>query len=232
MAGAQPRIWPSVLAADLADLRAAAQAVDGAADGLHIDVMDGRFVPNLTIGPPVLAALRRHTALALEAHLMVADADSLLDALAAGGASQVAVHVEACVHLQRTLARVRALGMRAVAALNPATPVDALAWVADDLDGVLVMTVNPGFGGQRTIPAAVRKVAAVRAWAEASGRPDLPIGVDGGMDAVTAPLCVAAGATDIVAGSSVYGTPDPRRAIAALRAAATARGQGGRGGTP
>lgn len=212
-------IWPSLLAADLSDLARAAVRVGAAADGLHLDMMDGRFVPNLTMGPPVLAALRRHTELPLEAHLMVEDALALLPALRDGGATRVVVHVEATVHLQRALARIRELGMAAGAALNPATPPEVLAWVADDLDSVLVMTVNPGFGGQTAIPAAVQKIARVRAWARDIGRPDLPIGVDGGMDASTAPAAVRLGASEIVAGTAVFGGPDPRAAVRALRSA-------------
>jgi ribulose-phosphate 3-epimerase len=210
-------IWPSVLAADLADLAGAARRVEAAADGLHIDMMDGRFVPNLTMGPPVLAALHRHTQLRLEAHLMVAEPEALLEDLRVAGAWRVVVHAEATVHLQRVLARTRALGMAAGVALNPATPLSALEWVADDLDSVLVMTVNPGFGGQAAIGAAIAKVGAVRAWARRIGRPDLPIGVDGGMDAETAPRAVRQGATDVVAGTAVFGADDAAAAVHALR---------------
>ncbi len=210
-------IWPSLLAADLADLSGAAHAVEGAADGLHVDMMDGRFVPNLTMGPPVLAALRRHTELPLEAHLMVADPESLLPALRDAGAHRVVVHAEATVHLQRVLARTRALGMAAGVALNPATALSALEFVAADLDLVLVMTVNPGFGGQRAIPAAVEKVARVREWAERAARADLEISVDGGMDAETAAEVVRRGATAVAAGTSVFGAPDPAAAVAELR---------------
>jgi ribulose-phosphate 3-epimerase len=215
------RVWPSILAADLADLAGAARAVEAAADGLHVDMMDGRFVPNLTVGPPVLAHLRRHTRLALEAHLMVEEPEALLEPLKRAGAQRVVVHAEACRHLQRVLARVRALGMQAGVALNPATPVEWLTWVADDLDAVLVMTVNPGFGGQRPIPAAFAKVARVRAWARAAGRPDLRVAVDGGIDAEWAARAVHAGATDLVAGTAVFGEPSPAQAVARLREAAT-----------
>lgn len=216
------RIWPSLLAADLADLASAARAVADCVDGLHVDMMDGRFVPNLTMGPPVLAALRRHTTLPLEAHLMVETADSLLDDLQAAGASRVVVHAEAGRHLQRTLARIRALGMEAGLALNPATPLGVLDWLVADLDMVLVMTVNPGFGGQSAIPAALGKVAAVRTWADGAERSDLAIGVDGGMDERTAPVAAALGATDIVAGTSVFGARDPGASVASLRRACTA----------
>lgn len=224
------RIWPSVLAADLADLAGAARSVASAVHGLHVDMMDGRFVPNLTMGPPVLAALRRHTDLPLEAHLMVEAPDDLLDDLAAAGATRVVVHAEATRHLQRTLSRIRALGMEAGLALNPATALGVLDWLVADLDMVLVMTVNPGFGGQSAIPAALGKVAAVRTWAAGVERPDLPVGVDGGMDLRTAPVAAALGATDIVAGTSVFGAPDPAAAAAALLAACADNGSRPGGG--
>lgn len=221
-AAAAVAIWPSILAADLAELAAAARSVETVAAGLHVDMMDGRFVPNLTMGPPVLRALRRHTSLPLEAHLMVERPETLLDDLQKAGATRVLVHAEATVHLQRVLARIRELGMEAGVALNPATAPAALEWVADDLDSVLVMTVNPGFGGQRAIPAALAKVAQVRAWATAVGRPALCVGVDGGMDAQTLPDAVRAGASQVVAGTSVFGEADPARAAQRLTALAAA----------
>lgn len=220
-------IWPSLLAADLAELAEAARRVPHA-DGLHVDMMDGHFVPNLTMGPPVLASLARHTTLPLEAHLMVTRAEEWLEDLARAGARRVTVHVEASMHLQRTLARIRELGMEAWAALNPATPPETLRWVLDDLDGVLVMTVNPGFGGQRLIAAALDKIAAVAALREAHGAHGLRISVDGGMDVQTAPEAVRRGAQDIVAGSAVYGQSDPDAAVQALRAACTAVAAGAR----
>ncbi len=216
-AGRGLEIWPSILAADLADLAGAVRRLEDLADGLHVDMMDGRFVPNLTMGPPVLAALARHSGLRLEAHLMVAEPEALLEDLKAAGAYRVVVHAEATVHLQRVLARTRGLGMAAGVALNPATPPEVLEWVADDLDSVLVMTVNPGFGGQRALAAAIAKVGRVRAWAEARGRRDLRIGVDGGMDGETAPPAVRLGATDVVAGTAVFGAADSAAAIRALR---------------
>jgi len=215
------QIWPSILAADLADLAQAVRRVPHA-DGLHVDMMDGHFVPNLTMGPPVLAALARHTSLPLEAHLMVTRAEDWLDDLAQAGARRVTVHVEASIHLERTLTRIRELGMEAWAALNPATPPQTLEWVLGDLDGVLVMTVNPGFGGQRLISAALDKIQAVAALREAHGAQGLRISVDGGMDMRTAPEAVRRGAQDIVAGSAVYGQDDPDAAVRALRAACEA----------
>lgn len=211
-------IWPSLLAADLADLSGAARKVPHAA-GLHVDMMDGRFVPNLTMGPPVLKALRQHTDLPLEAHLMVEHADDWLEDLRGAGAGRVLVHVEASVHLQRTLSRIRELGMQAGVALNPATSIDALRYVAPDLDLVLVMTVNPGFGGQRMVPQTLEKVSDVRRLLDAIGRRDVRIAVDGGMDRRTAPEAVRRGARDIVAGSAVFGTPDPDSAARELRQA-------------
>jgi ribulose-phosphate 3-epimerase len=212
------RIWPSLLAADLADLAGAARAVEAAADGLHVDMMDGRFVPNLTMGPPVLAAVGRHTHLPLEAHLMVETPAARLEELRQAGAMRVVVHAEASRHLQRVLARIRELGMQAGVALNPATPLAALEWLSADVDSVLVMAVNPGFGGQRALEATYAKIAAVRAWSAQAGRADLAIAVDGGMDADTAPRAVAAGATDIVAGTAVFAAAQPARAAADLRA--------------
>jgi ribulose-phosphate 3-epimerase len=220
------RIWPSLLAADLADLGGAARAVEGA-DGLHVDVMDGRFVPNLTMGPPVVAALARHTSLPLEAHLMVEEPDTLLPALAQAGVWRVVVHAEAQRHLHRTLARVRALGMRAGLALNPHTGPEVLRWVAEELDSVLVMTVDPGFGGQSLVPRALHKVAAVRDLLREVGRDDLPIGVDGAMDETTAPMAVRLGATDIVAGTAIFSHPRPREAVARLRHACQGAGLAG-----
>lgn len=215
------RIWPSLLAADLADLAGAARSVSGAA-GLHVDMMDGCFVPNLTLGPPVLAALRRHTDLPLEAHLMVEHPEDWLEDLAEAGASRIMVHTESGVHLQRTLARARELGMQTAAALNPATPIDVLRYVWPDLDAVLVMTVNPGFGGQRMLPQTLEKVADVRRWLTDLGRPDIRIAVDGGMDLKTAPEAVRQGALDVVAGTAIFGSPDPEGAVRTLQVACQA----------
>ncbi len=213
--GREVRIWPSLLAADLANLAGAARSVPHAF-GLHVDMMDGRFVPNLTMGPPVLASLRRHTNLPLEAHLMVEHAEDWLEDLSQAGTARVMVHAEASVHLERTLAHVRELGMEAMVALNPATPIETLRWVAPILDGVLVMTVNPGFGGQRMIPQTLEKVAQVRELLDLLGRDDVRISVDGGMDPDSALRAVRQGARDIVAGSSIFGMPDPDAAVQGL----------------
>jgi ribulose-phosphate 3-epimerase len=220
-ADARPRqIAASLLAADLAALDRAAAAVEGSADRLHFDVMDGRFVPNLTMGAPVLEALRRHTALPVDCHLMVEAPDDRLEAFARAGAAEITVHVEASPHLHRTLERIRDLGVRAGAAVCPATPLDFLPFVLDVLDSLLVMTVEPGFGGQRLIEAAVPKIAQARRLSARAGRPDLVVAVDGGVDTRTASRLAALGADRLVAGTAIYGAADPAAAVAALRRAA------------
>jgi ribulose-phosphate 3-epimerase len=220
--GGRIEVWPSLLAADFADLAAAVRAAEqGGATALHCDVMDGHFVPNLTFGPVVVAALRRRTRLPLDVHLMVADPERWLQPFAAAGADAITVHAEATVHLQRVLAEIRRLGCRAGVALNPATPPAVLDWVWPDLDQVLLMTVNPGFGGQAFLPQVLPKLAAVAAAARQRGFAGR-IAVDGGIDATTVPRVVAVGADTLVAGSAVYGQPDPAAAIRALRAAAGA----------
>jgi ribulose-phosphate 3-epimerase len=216
------RIAPSILSADFARLADSVAPVERAgADLLHVDVMDGHFVPNITIGPPVVAALKRVTALPLDVHLMIADPDQYLEAFVRAGAAIVTVHAEASPHLHRTLTRIRQLGAKAGVAINPSTPVEAVREVMSELDLLLIMSVNPGFGGQSFIPRSVEKVRAARALAEASGRaPDIE--VDGGVDASNAAALVAAGATILVAGAAIFGAPDPADATRRLRAAAAA----------
>jgi ribulose-phosphate 3-epimerase len=216
------QIAPSLLSADFAALgEAIALAERGGADLIHVDVMDGHFVPNITVGPPVVKALKRVARLPLDVHLMIEDPDRYVEAFVDAGAASVTVHVEAAVHLHRTVHLIKSLGAKAGVALNPATPVTALEQIAGDVDYVLVMTVNPGFGGQTFIPRSESKVRAVRALLRREGN-NAPIEVDGGIDVRTAPGIVAAGADILVAGNAVFGAPDPERAIRDLRAAAAA----------
>lgn len=214
------KLAPSILSADFAALGEAVRLVERAgADLVHVDVMDGHFVPNLTVGPAVVRALRRVSTLPLDVHLMISDPDRYLEAFVEAGASLVSVHVEVLPHLHRTLHAIRDLGAKAGVALNPSTPVSAIEEVIADLDFVLVMSVNPGFGGQRFIPRSVEKIRAVRRLLESAGQA-MPIEVDGGIDASTAPAVVAAGATILVAGQAIFGSEDPGAALTAIRAAA------------
>jgi ribulose-phosphate 3-epimerase len=214
------QIAPSLLSADFARLgEAIAQAERAGADMIHFDVMDGHFVPNITMGPPVLKSLSRITRLPIDVHLMIENPDRYVEAFVEAGAGSVTVHVEAVVHLHRLVHFIKSLGVRAGVALNPATPITALEQIAGDVDYVLVMTVNPGFGGQTFIPRSESKVRAVRDLLRLQGS-SAPIEVDGGIDVRTAPRVVAAGAEILVAGNAVFGSPDPERAIRDLRAAA------------
>ena len=213
-------IAPSLLAADFGRLRDEAVAVErGGADWLHLDIMDGHFVPNLSFGPAVLAALRGAVRLPFDVHLMIAPADPYIAAFAEAGADHIHVHAEAGPHLHRSLQLIRSLGKVAGVAINPATSATAVAEVLDLIDVILVMTVNPGFGGQAFIETTLPKIRTLRAMATASGRP-IHIVADGGVSVHTAPRMVAAGCDVLVAGTAVYGAPDYRAAIAALRPAA------------
>ena len=217
------RIAPSVLSADLGRLREqVAEARAGGADWMHVDVMDGHFVPNLTLGPAVTAAVKRATSLPLDVHLMIEDPDRYLDAFVEAGAAMISVHVEVLPHLHRTLTRLRELGVKAGAAINPSTPVAAIGEVVDRLDHVLVMSVNPGFSGQTFIPHTLDKIREVRALLDAGGS-HAAIEVDGGIEIDNAATVVAAGASILVAGSSIFGTSDPAEATRALRHAAEGR---------
>ncbi len=213
-------VAPSILSADFSRLgEEVKRAEDGGADWIHVDVMDGHFVPNLTIGAPVVKCLKGVTSLPLDVHLMITDPDRYLSDFADAGADYITVHQEACNHLQRTLSHIRSLGKKAGVALNPATAEDSLKYVLQDLDLVLIMSVNPGFGGQKFIAEVLPKIANLRKMFDQAGRPDVVISVDGGINADTAKQVVAHGANAVVAGNFVYGAPDLTKAIKDLKAA-------------
>jgi len=216
------RIAPSILSADLGRLAEEVRAAEAAgADWIHVDVMDGRFVPNLTFGPGIVKAVRAATRLPIDVHLMIVEPERHLAAFADAGADGMSVQVEACTHLQRTLHAIRELGKRAGAVLNPHTPEENLRYVLGDLDLILLMTVNPGFGGQAFLPSVVPKIKKVRAMID-EGKHAIELEVDGGIAPETARTVVEAGARVLVAGNSVFGQPDRAAAIRALRAAASA----------
>ncbi len=215
-------IAPSILSADFAALGDAIAAVErGGADLIHVDVMDGHFVPNITIGPPVVASLKRVARVPLDVHLMITDPDRYLEAFAKAGASYLSVHVEVLPHLHRTVHAIKALGVKAGVVLNPATPAATLHDIAADVDFVLVMSVNPGFGGQTFIPRSESKVREVRALLDAAGN-TAPVEIDGGIDLRTIGPAVTAGARMLVAGSAIFHAADPERATRELKAAADA----------
>ena len=204
MPHAVPIISPSILAADFARLGEEARAVEAAgADRLHVDVMDGHFVPNITIGPDVVKALRPHVSIPMDVHLMIAPVDPYLEAFRKAGADLITIHPEAGPHLNRSLKHIRQIGAKAGVAFDPSTPPEVIEWMLDDIDLVLVMTINPGFGGQSFMPSQLAKIARLREMIDASGH-DITIQVDGGVTPQTAPLCLDAGANALVAGTAVF----------------------------
>jgi ribulose-phosphate 3-epimerase len=210
-------IAPSLLAADFGRLREEVSAIEAAgADWLHLDIMDGHFVPNISFGPTVLAALRKHTKLPFDVHLMIAPVDPYLDAFINAGADHISLHPEAGPHLHRSLQHIRAAGKKAGVVLNPATPPDAIVWALDLIDIVLVMSVNPGFGGQSFLPTQLPKIAQLRRMIDAADH-TIALAVDGGVTPKTAPHILEAGADTLIAGTSVFHASDYARAIAELR---------------
>ncbi len=210
-------IAPSLLAADFACLRDEAASIAAAgADWLHFDIMDGHFVPAISFGPQILAALRPHSALPFDVHLMITPADPFIAAFAEAGADHISIHPEAGPHPHRTLQLIRSLGKKPGVVLNPATPIESVAWLLDLADIVLVMSVNPGFGGQAFLPSQLPKIAALRRLIDGQARP-IALAVDGGINARTAAEVIAAGADTLIAGTAVFGAPDRAAAIAALR---------------
>ncbi|KAF2426990.1 ribulose-phosphate 3-epimerase [Bacillus subtilis] len=212
------KVAPSILSADFAALGNEIKDVEkGGADCIHIDVMDGHFVPNITIGPLIVEAVRPVTDLPLDVHLMIEEPDRYIPTFAKAGADILSVHAEACPHLHRTIQLIKEQGVKAGVVLNPHTPVQVIEHVFDDLDLVLLMTVNPGFGGQKFIHSVLPKIKEVKRMADEKGKKDLLIEVDGGVNKETAPLVIEAGANLLVAGSAVYGQSDRKKAISEIR---------------
>jgi ribulose-phosphate 3-epimerase len=215
-------IAPSILSADFSKLGEEIKSVETAgADWIHVDVMDGHFVPNITIGPMVVEAVKRSTLLPIDAHLMIENADTYIDAFARAGASHISVQVEACIHLHRTVQFIKASGAKAGVVLNPATPVESLTWILQDVDYVLIMSVNPGFGGQTFIPASIPKIKELRKLIQDRGLSVL-IEVDGGINANTIGEAAAAGADVFVSGSAIFGSENYRKTIEIFRKKITA----------
>jgi ribulose-phosphate 3-epimerase len=221
--GKQVRIAPSILSADFAALGAGIAAAEkGGADFIHVDVMDGHFVPNITIGPPVVKSIKRVARVPLDVHLMITDPDKYAEAFVDAGADMLSVHVEVLPHLHRSIAFIKSLGVKAGVVLNPSTPAAALEEIAADVDFILVMSVNPGFGGQKFIPKSLDKVAAIRAMLDRAGNANAPIEIDGGIDLSNIARAVQAGVEIVVAGSAIFNTSDASAATRALKDAAAA----------
>ena len=211
------KIAPSILSADFSKLGEEIIAVEkGGADYIHVDVMDGHFVPNITIGPLIVEAIRPITKLPLDVHLMIENPDQYIEAFAKAGADFITVHVEACRHLHRTVQNIKSFGIKAGVVLNPATPVESIQHIIGDIDMVLLMSVNPGFGGQKFIPEVLPKIRKVKEMAEQKGL-DIEIEIDGGVNSETAKLCIEAGANVLVAGSAIYNEEDYAMAISQIR---------------
>ena len=222
MSAKHVRIAPSILSADFAALGTAIAAAEkGGADLIHVDVMDGHFVPNITIGPLVVKSVKRVARVPLDVHLMISDPDRYAEAFAEAGADMLSVHVEVLPHLHRTIAFIKSLGIQAGVVLNPSTPVFSLEEIAGEVDFVLVMSVNPGFGGQKFIPKSLQKVSAIRSMLDRAGNA-APIEIDGGVDLTNVAQVVDAGVEIIVAGSAIFNAPDPTAATRALKDAAAA----------
>ncbi|MBT2735490.1 ribulose-phosphate 3-epimerase [Bacillus sp. ISL-7] len=211
------KIAPSILSADFSKLGEEIIAVEkGGADYIHVDVMDGHFVPNITIGPLIVEAIRPITKLPLDVHLMIENPDQYIEEFAKAGADFITVHVEACRHLHRTVQNIKSFGIKAGVVLNPATPVESIQHIIGDIDMVLLMSVNPGFGGQKFIPEVLPKIRKVKEMAEQKGL-DIEIEIDGGVNSETAKLCMEAGANVLVAGSAIYNEEDYAKAISQIR---------------